>query len=279
MDLGYPQEIISGGRFQFGKNWQRFLSILNEERIVEAENSILKMLDLEAIEEKAFLDIGSGSGIFSLAAVRLGASRVHSFDYDPQSVACTREIKRRYLPQKKNWSIEQGDVLDKQYLHTLGQWDIVYCWGVLHHTGNMWQALENIVPLVKKGGKLFISIYNDQGNRSLFWRWIKRSYCSLLFWRWMIIGFFVPYFIVGGLAKDLLRFRDPILRYAEYKKNRGMSPIYDWLDWLGGYPFEVARPEEIFDFYRKKSFTLERLKTCGAGLGCSEFVFTYGARK
>lgn len=265
----------SGYRFQFGKNWQKFLSILNEERIVEAENSILKMLDLENIEEKAFLDIGSESGIFSLAAVRLGAIQVHSFDYDAQSVSCTRETKRRYFPHKKNWSIEQGDVLDKQYLHSLGQWDIVYCCGVLHHTGKMWQALENIVPLVKKGGKLFISIYNDQGTKSLFWRWIKRSYCSLFFWQWMIIGFFVPYFIVGGLVKDLLRFRDPISRYAEYKKTRGMSPIYDWLDWLGGYPFEVAKPEEIFDFYRKKSFTLERLKTCGAGLGCNEFVFTY----
>jgi len=94
-----------------------------------------------------------------------------------------------------------------------------------------------------------------------------------------LIGIFIPYFIAGGLAKDLLQFRDPISRYREYKKNRGMSRIHDWVDWLGGYPFEVARPEEIFDFYRKKSFTLERLKTCGAGLGCSEFVFTYGARK
>ncbi|MBW1613506.1 MAG: class I SAM-dependent methyltransferase, partial [Deltaproteobacteria bacterium] len=147
MDIWYTQVIISGYRFQFGKNWQKFLSILNEERIVEAENSILKMLDLEDIEEKAFLDIGSGSGVFSLAAVRLGAIQVHSFDYDPQSVACTRETKRRYFPHKKNWSIEQGDVLDKQYLHSLGQWDIVYCCGVLHHTGKMWQALENIVPL------------------------------------------------------------------------------------------------------------------------------------
>lgn len=274
MSIQNTQEIISEERFQFGKNWQRFLSVLNDERIVEAESSIKKMLNLETLKDKTFLDIGSGSGLFSLAAVRLGANQIHSFDYDSQSVACTRELKRRYFPQKKDWSIEQGDVLDKDYLNSLGQWDIVYSWGVLHHTGNMWQALENIVSLVKKGGKLFISIYNDQGGKSLFWRWIKRAYCSLLLWRWIILGLFIPYFFAGGLVKDLLRFRDPLSRYTEYKKTRGMSPIYDWLDWLGGYPFEVAKPEEIFDFYRKKSFILEQLKTCGGGLGCNEFVFT-----
>lgn len=113
------------------------------------------MLNLETLEDKTFLDIGSGSGLFSLAAVRLGARQIHSFDYDLQSVACSRELKRRYFPQKNDWSIEQGDVLDKDYLNSLGQWDIVYSWGVLHHTGNMWQALGNIVQLVKKGGNLF----------------------------------------------------------------------------------------------------------------------------
>jgi len=147
----------SDARFQFGKNWQRFLSILDEERISEAERSLKEMLEIDNLHGKTFVDIGSGSGLFSLAARRLGA-KVHSFDYDPVSVACTKELKRRYFNDDSKWSIEQGDVLDKAYIESLGQFDIVYAWGVLHHTGAMWQALENIIPLVGKGGRLFISI-------------------------------------------------------------------------------------------------------------------------
>ena len=94
------------------------------------------------------------------AARRLGAT-VHSFDYDPESVACTEQLKQRNDPTDIAWTIEPGSVLDPDYLRTLGSWDIVYSWGVLHHTGAMWEALGNVAPLVKPSGLLFISIYND----------------------------------------------------------------------------------------------------------------------
>ncbi|HVO67338.1 MAG TPA: class I SAM-dependent methyltransferase, partial [Syntrophales bacterium] len=162
-------------RFEFGKNWEQFLKVLDEIRIVEAEKSLKEMLEMEDLKNKRFLDVGSGSGLFSLAARRLGA-RVHSFDFDPCSVACTMELKKRYQPEDENWSIEQGNILDVNYLNSLGPFDIVYAWGVLHHTGNMWGALENLIPLVADSGKLFISIYNDQGVLSLFWKALKKFY-------------------------------------------------------------------------------------------------------
>src|ERR1044072_5239228 len=101
------------------------------------------MLEVDNLLGKKFLDVGSGSGLFSLAARRLGA-QVHSFDYDPQSVACTGELRRRYFPDDLHWVVQQGSVLDQGYLASLGSFDVVYAWGVLHHTGAMWRALDNI---------------------------------------------------------------------------------------------------------------------------------------
>ena len=91
-------------RFQFGENWTRFLSLVDEERIAQASARLAEMVG--DISGKSFLDAGSGSGIHSLAAVRLGAARVVSFDYDPKSVACTAEMKRRFAPMA-NWQVER----------------------------------------------------------------------------------------------------------------------------------------------------------------------------
>jgi 2-polyprenyl-6-hydroxyphenyl methylase/3-demethylubiquinone-9 3-methyltransferase len=267
-------EIAHGERFKFGQNWARFLAVLDDERISRAEESLKQMLEVESLANRSFLDIGSGSGLFSLAARRLGAC-VHSFDYDPQSVACTTELRRRYFPDDERWTIEEGSALDADYLRSLGTFDVVYSWGVLHHTGQMWQALENAQLPVAAGGKLFIAIYNDMGTQSTRWKWIKRTYNKLP-------GVLRTPFAVVVMAPDeaksilrsLLKGRpvEYIRSWTRYDPKRGMNRWRDIIDWVGGYPYEVARPEEIFDFYRARGFTLTRLKCGGVGLGCNEFV-------
>ncbi len=265
-------EGVQSARFEFGTNWQDFLSVLNDSRIAEAGNSLKSMLGLQTLEGMSFLDVGCGSGLFSLAAMRMGAVRVLSFDFDSQSVACARELKRRYFPAAVTWTVEQGSVLDTAYLQRLGQWDIVYSWGVLHHTGNMWQALENVIPLVRVGGYLFVSIYNDQGLQSALWKHVKRFHNRGRVARWLVIGIAIPLFVSGLGLVDLGRGHNPVSRYRHYDKLRGMSIVHDWLDWLGGYPFQVARPEQISNFYCQRGFELRHLKTCGDKLGCNEFV-------
>jgi 2-polyprenyl-3-methyl-5-hydroxy-6-metoxy-1,4-benzoquinol methylase len=266
------QEIAARERFAFGENWQRFLSILDESRIVRAENSLRRMLDVPDLRGQTFLDVGCGSGLFSLAARRLGA-RVHCFDYDPQSVACARELRRRYFQEDPDWRIDEGSALDGSYLSRLGSFEVVYSWGVLHHTGAMWQALENAAGLVAPGGKLFIAIYNDQGQISNRWRAIKRAYNRLPGGlRFLVTIPVLVHLYWRRTLKDFLRGR-PFQTWRNEGQERGMSPWRDLIDWVGGLPFEVAKPEAIVDFYLQRGFTLTRLTTCGGSLGCNEYVF------
>jgi 2-polyprenyl-3-methyl-5-hydroxy-6-metoxy-1,4-benzoquinol methylase len=267
----HQKEIDLGERFEFGKNWLSFLAVLDDERIYEAEASLKKMLGVQDLQGKRFLDIGSGSGLFSLVARRLGAM-VYSFDFDPQSVGCTAELKRRYFPDDPEWTVEKGSVLDVNYLVRLGQFDIVYSWGVLHHTGAMWEALNNISPLVAEDGKLFIAIYNNQGGASRRWTALKRLYNRHQLLRMPLIIYTLVRQWSLTIIKDLMH-GNPLITWKNYKISRGMSAWHDVVDWIGGYPFEVAKPEEIFDFYRDRGFELLRLKTCAGGLGCNEFVF------
>lgn len=274
MSQQHATEVAAGQRFEFGKNWAWFLESLTDQRINEAVASLQNMLEVETLAGKSFLDIGSGSGLFSLAARKLGA-HVHSLDYDPNSVGCTQELRRRYFNNdEEGWIAEQGSALDRNYITSLGKFDIVYSWGVLHHTGNMWTALDNATIPVSSHGKLFIAIYNDQGTRSVRWTKTKKMYNRLpKGMRWIVVA---PSFWVLNwrpLVKDSLRLQ-PFKLIREYdKRGRGMGFWEDLIDWVGGYPFEVARPEQIFDFYRERGFELTRLRTVGGSNGCNEFVF------
>lgn len=268
-------EIAQGERFQFGENWKHFLNSLNEARIVEAEKSLKEMLQVENLISKSFLDVGSGSGIFSLAAKRLGA-RVHSFDYDPESVACTMELKRRFFSEDSDWTIEEGSVLDPNYLNSLGKFDIVYSWGVLHHTGQMWQALENVAEPVSRDGKLFIAIYDDGGWRTTCWKGIKKTYNRS---PRLLKTPFIFLILVPGQIKALLqsiltrRLNEYIRSWTQYSKNRGMSRWHDAVDWIGGYPYEVATEGQLIDFFKARGFEVLQVKRPDYKLGCNELVF------
>lgn len=267
LDIGAPpapNQIDDKTAFRFGANWRRFLQGMDERRIAGSVQALQQALDTQDLSEKSFLDAGCGSGLSSLAARRLKAA-VFSFDYDPESAACAETLKQAFAPGDTQWRIAHGSVLDPEYLGSLGQFDVVYSWGVLHHTGAMWRALENLVPLVAPGGALFIALYNDQGWISRYWTWVKRTYVRHPASRWPLLMFHLPYlYVLRGLVRNLA---------GRGALERGMSLWHDMRDWVGGFPFEVARPEEVLHFLRRRRFELVNLNTCGGRHGCNEFVF------
>jgi 2-polyprenyl-6-hydroxyphenyl methylase/3-demethylubiquinone-9 3-methyltransferase len=267
----HTREIEDGERFAFGANWAAFLEGLDDERIAEAEKSLLGMLERPHLRSLRFLDIGSGSGLFSLAARRLGAN-VHSFDYDPDSVTCTRRLHERHDPADIGWVVEEGSVLNPAYMHGLGHFDVVYSWGVLHHTGRMWDGVAAAAERVAPQGQLFIALYNDQGRASRLWLRTKRAYNSLPpALRWLVVGPAALRLWGPTMLRDLLSGR-PGATWREFKRHRGMDPWRDVVDWVGGLPFEVAKPEQVLAFLRPRGFELERLVTCAGGHGCNEYV-------
>lgn len=261
--------------FSFGRNWQKFVTEVTPDHVQNAGADLKRLLRLEDLTGKRFLDIGCGSGIVSLAARRLGAS-VHSFDFDPHSVAASQSLRDKFLPGDPAWRIERGSVLDPEYLSSLGRFDIVYSWGVLHHTGNMRQALENALIPLQPDGLLAIAIYNDQGVTSQRWLKLKERYnrSGALGRKALELATFAATWGKSFVA-DIVRVKPlrTIRAWREYSRQRGMRPWRDIVDWAGGFPFEVATPEAILDFYRPKGLVLEAMKTCGGGKGCNEFLF------
>ncbi len=270
----YEDTYKTENHFSFGKNWKRFLESLDDEKINEAKKSLVDFLGGEdKIRGKTFVDIGCGSGLFSLAAFLLGASRVVSVDVDDFSLECAKFLNKKH-GNPKNWEIKKGSALDKSFIKELGVFDIVYSWGVLHHTGDMWKAIENVSAVVSEGGIFFLAIYNKftisfYGGTSDTWVKIKRFYNQSPS---IVKSIFNVGYIAYILFLRLLLLKNPILYVRNYKTFRGMSFYTDIKDWLGGYPYEFAAPDEITNFLGERKLYCYKM-IFRNGTGCNEYLF------
>jgi 2-polyprenyl-3-methyl-5-hydroxy-6-metoxy-1,4-benzoquinol methylase len=259
-------------RFEFGKNWQRFVRRnFTRERCDIAKQRLLKFAGHDSLRGLDFLDIGCGSGLHSLAAHEAGAHRVFSFDYDPHSVAAS-EILRQRASNPPNWHIERGDVLNRHYIAELGKWSLVYCWGVLHHTGDVWQAVRNAESTVAAGGMFYLALYSSDvvsPEVQNFWLAKKQEYnksgrlkrAHMMWW----------YIWTHQMQREWRRLPEFARRAAAYKVNRGMNIFSDIRDWLGGWPMEYVADQEVVDLLEQEcGFELVNVST---GEACTEFLF------
>lgn len=269
-----PRVSAPDDAFGFGRNWQTYVAEhLTPEAERIARDSLIELVG--DIAGKSILDIGSGSGLFSLGAYKLGAARIVSIDVDPDSVASTRHLRER-AGAPDLWTVQPGSILDDELVGELKPADIVYSWGVLHHTGDMWKAIRNAAKLVRPGGQFVIAIYNRADGARFFnserWQTIKRFYNHSP--RPVQVGMELGY--RGQFAaRKLLKRRNPLAFSRDYKRTRGMALKTDMIDWLGGYPYEFASTDEIIRFCEAElGFTTVRVNALtGRGTGNNEFVF------
>jgi SAM-dependent methyltransferase len=263
-------------RFGFGKNWAEFIEKNLSDKIVQDSidhmKGFMRRADLSGMR---ILDIGCGSGIHSLAMKRLGASEVVAFDYDINSVNTSKKV-REWSGLRDGWHIEQGSVLDQAYMQSLGKFDLVYSWGVLHHTGSMWEAIANAGIPLREDSEFYIALYSSDNYVDPSpdeWIRIKKkyNYANPVQKKLMELHHLYEYVIKSERAAG----RSWIEAIRNYG-TRGMDVFADVKDWLGGYPMEFSGLVETRAFCKEK-FGLDLVNSLN-GEGCTEYLFAPTAR-
>ncbi len=259
-------------RYGFGRNWAEFIEQhFTEERIDVAQRHLLNFLKREDLEELTFLDIGCGSGLHSLGAYRAGAARITGFDYDPDSVETSKKL-REWAGEPANWTVCQGSVLDRAFVESLEKADVVYSWGVLHHTGDMWNAIENAASRMKDDAVFYIALYTADvytDPTPEYWLDVKRRYNRAGALRRKLMEW--AYAWKFTIVPELRSRRNPLKRILRHQATRGMSYWTDVRDWLGGYPMEFAGIAETKTFCGDR-LGLELLNI-NAGEANTEYLF------
>ena len=255
-------------RFTFGKNWSKFVdSHFNPERLDGSINVFKQFTSMQVLKGKTFIDVGCGSGLHSLAAHQMGANEIVSFDFDPKAVDATTKLKT-IAGSPSNWTIKQGSVLDLDFVSSLGKFNFVYSWGVLHHTGSVWKAIENTTRLVDTEGHMYLALYSlDVQPNADYWLAIKERYVQSSYFRKVLMeqSYLFKYYYGGSIARSFMGFFK-----QETGRTRGMELMTDVRDWLGGWPMEFVLDAEAIKFVENLGFKLSNIKK---GEACTEFLF------
>lgn len=261
-------------RFEFGRNWLNFL----KSRLVggsftsaisTAVSHLRETID-DDLNDCVFVDVGCGSGIMSAAASKLGASQIISIDFDLNSVRATEYVRGKLSADPAFWEVKQDDLLRKEFGDDLvfDRPVVFYCWGVAHHTGDLDSAIRNLLAMVRKRKDvLIIALYNDQNWKSAYWKWVKYHFNVSPVFRVLLIMFHFPLLFARYISWRLK---------GQQEDERAMNIWYDYVDWLGGWPFEVISREDFESRVKKFGFDVVLQKSAGSSHGCNQFRVKIG---
>jgi 2-polyprenyl-6-hydroxyphenyl methylase/3-demethylubiquinone-9 3-methyltransferase len=257
--------------FRFGKNWKTFNLKSDLSHIEHSQKSLDALIGKDVICNKTVLDIGCGSGIHALSFLRAGAKYIKCIDLDPDAVETTVSRLEEYNPDK--WNAQIANILDvKSNSHEF--FDIVFSWGVLHHSGNLMMAIKNSADFCKDGSLLILAIYR-RTSLCTFWKIEKKIYNIVpSVFRRIIDLTFACVFLFAKWTQG----NSPRAFVKNYRMQRGMDFMTDIRDWLGGYPYESASPATIHNFLTVRGFNLIKSNIRDQqfgflGSGCNEYIY------
>lgn len=175
---------------------------------------------------KKILDCGCGPGRHAWTLGTLGA-RVTAFDMSDNGL----EAARRECAELPEVRIEKRNILDPLPYPT--DYDLVWCYGVVHCTGDTLRALDNIGRHARPGGLIYIMVYPEP----------ERTYLESY-------SYYHEVHVIRQLVRGM-----PLAEKADFlKKLQGERWALSWFDAISSEINDLYTFEELRDLLEMVGF-------------------------
>lgn len=196
------------------------------------EPHILSFADFRAWENKTVVDLGCGIGTTALAFLDAGAHPVYAVDASKESIAILTDRMRWHNAQPGALHVWHTACDDARDLYLRHNADLVFCFGVLHHTPRPAALLSRACDMLKDGGEIRLMVYHR--------------------WSWKALWALLKYGRRHARAYGTLR--GLIQRYSEAQEGCPISRTYTKREISAllescGFKVESMRVDHIFPYH------------------------------